>query len=280
MARLFVGTSGWNYAGWRGALYPEALPSRGWFAHYVRQFNSVELNYSFYRLPRSSSYETWAAQMPPGFEMAVTVSRLITQAYLSNVDARWPPFVQSALALGEKLGPFLAQLPPSFSATPERLERLEHFLEVARQTPSARVAVEFRHESWFEKNALDLLRRTGAALVLAQSSRFPTPAPLATGPFVYFCFHGPREWCASSYSDAELRDWAVIIERFLEERRDVYVYFNNDNGGHAPRNAQTLADIVARKGKLLERPRQRPAASQRQRSKEKDLTVLRRRRRL
>lgn len=248
MARLFVGTSGWNYYGWRGTFYPEGLPSRQWLAYYARHFNTVELNYSFYHLPRRATYENWIKQMPPGFELAVKVWRAISQAHLDGVDERWQTFVEPALALGERLGPFLLQLPPSYAATPERLDRLAHFLELAARTPAARIAVEFRHSSCFTGEVLDLLRRHGAALVIAHSSRYPSPEPAASARFVYFRFHGPRELFASSYSDAELRRWAAVARTYLAEGRDVYAYFNNDASGYAIGNARTLMKIITRTG--------------------------------
>jgi uncharacterized protein YecE (DUF72 family) len=260
MARLFVGTSGWNYGAWRGLLYPKGLPSREWLAYYAQHFNTVELNYSFYRLPRRTIYENWAAQIPVGFVMAVKVWRAITQSQLDDVGERWRTFVEPALALAEKLGPFLLQLPPSFAATPERVGRLERFLEMAGRTPSIRIAVEFRHESCFDERVLDVLRRSGAALVIGHSSRYPVPEPVSTAKFAYFRFHGPREMFSSSYSDAELRHWARIIKRFLAERRDVYAYFNNDNGGHAVANARTLAKMLEGKAKMPKQTRQKPAA--------------------
>jgi uncharacterized protein YecE (DUF72 family) len=245
MARLFVGTSGWNYASWRGVLYPEDLPPRQWLAYYARHFNSVELNYSFYHLPRRQTYENWLSQIPDGFELTIKVWRAISQAHLAGVEERWRTFVEPALVMGGKLGPFLLQLPPSFKATPERLDRLDHFLKLAARTRSARIAVEFRHSSCFAPEVIDLLRRRGAALVIANSSRYPSPEPAATAPFVYFRFHGPREMFASSYTDAELREWSGHLRKFLQEGRDAYAYFNNDVEGYAVGNARTLARMVA-----------------------------------
>lgn len=259
MARLFVGTSGWSYYGWRGTFYPRELPARQWLGYYARHFNSVELNYSFYHLPRRTTYENWLKQMPSGFELAVKVWRAISQAHLDGVDERWRTFVEPALALGERLGPFLLQLPPAYAATPERLDRLAHFLELATRTPPARIAVEFRHSTCFTGEMLELLRRHGAALVIAHSSRYPSPAPAATARFVYFRFHGPRELFASSYSDAELRRWAAIARGYLEEGRDVYAYFNNDVGGYALGNARTLMKMIAWKEQVERPARGRPA---------------------
>jgi uncharacterized protein YecE (DUF72 family) len=245
MARLFVGTSGWNYSDWSGILYPDDVPKRRWLPYYATQFNTVELNYSFYRLPQLKTYEKWRDELPDGFELAVKVWRAISQAQLSDVDDRWHTFVERALVMGKKLGPFLLQLPPSFNATPEHLERLDHFLKLAARTRSARIAVEFRHSSCFAPEVMDLLRRHDAALVIANSSRYPSPEPAATAPFVYFRFHGPRETFGSSYTDAELREWSGRIRAFLEEGCDAYAYFNNDQQGFAVGNARTLNEMVA-----------------------------------
>ncbi|HZO82412.1 MAG TPA: DUF72 domain-containing protein [Candidatus Binataceae bacterium] len=266
MARLFVGTSGWNYYGWRGSFYPEDLPSRQWLSYYARRFNSVELNYSFYRLPRRATYENWLKQVPPGFELAVKVWRAISQAHLDGIDERWRAFVEPALALDDRLGPFLLQLPPSYAATPERLDRLAHFLKLAARTRQARIAVEFRHSSCFADEVLELLRQHDAALVIAHSSRYPSPAPAATTRFVYFRFHGPRELFASSYSDAELRRWAAIARKYLEEGRDVYAYFNNDVGGYALSNAQTLMKQVGWDQGVARARRVAPRTSRRSRT--------------
>lgn len=245
MARLFVGTSGWNYSSWRGVLYPEDLPARQWLGYYARQFNSVELNYSFYRLPQRKTYEKWLSEIPDGFELTVKVWRAISQAHLAGVDDRWRTFVDPALVMGEKLGPFLLQLPPSFKAAPESLERLDHFLKLAGRTRGVRVAVEFRHSSCFAPKVIGLLRDHGAALVIANSNRYPSPEPTATAPFVYFRLHGPREMFASSYTDAALRRWSWRIRKFLEDGRDAYAYFNNDVEGYAVGNARTLVRMVA-----------------------------------
>lgn len=257
MARLFVGTSGWNYSDWSGILYPDDVPKRRWLTCYATQFNSVELNYSFYRLPQLKTYEKWRDELPDGFELAVKVWRAISQAQLADVDARWRMFIERALAMGHKLGPLLLQLPPSFKATPEHLDRLDHFLKLAARTRSARIAVEFRHQSCFAPEVIDLLREHGAALVIANSSRYPSPEPVATAPFVYFRFHGPREMFGSSYSDAELRRWSGRIKKFLKQGCDAYAYFNNDQRGFAVRNARTLAGMTGVKQAGPEAKRQR-----------------------
>lgn len=254
MAKFFVGTSGWNYYGWRGSFYPENLPSRQWLSYYAEHFGTTEVNYSFYHLPRSSTYQNWYSQTPDGFVFAVKASRLITHVKrLKNVDGEWTQFVEGALALREKLGPVLLQFPPSFHATAENLQLLDKLLTHPASPPSLRLAVEFRHESCFSKAAVALLCSHEAGLVISHSSRYPVPKAVATAPFVYFRFHGPAALFASSYSDAGLRRWGASMKAFLKEGRDVYAYFNNDVGGYALKNAQALARIVGCRGQASDK---------------------------
>jgi uncharacterized protein YecE (DUF72 family) len=240
-----VGTSGWNYYDWRGEFYPAELKPREWLKFYAREFDTTEVNYSFYHLPRRTTYESWSASTPDNFVFALKASRPITHLKrLHNVAAEWRKFIDGAAALGAKLGPILLQFPPSFAAKRESLTRLEKFLDRAARSPGRRLAFEFRHASWFEKAPLSILERHAAALVVAQSSRYPQPEIAAAAPFAYFRFHGPRELFASSYSGAELRGWARAIKAILNEGRDVYAYFNNTAFGYAIANAYALRKLI------------------------------------
>lgn len=248
MAKLCVGTSGWNYRGWRGCFYPDDLPSKQWLPYYAARFRSVEVNSSFYHLPRESTCREWDRQTPEDFVFALKASRVITHlSRLREVEEPWRLFVERAAALGRKLGPFLLQFPPSFRSDPENLERVQRFLASA-DFRRCRLAMEFRHRSCFEPAMLNVLRRFGVALVIAHSRRYPVPEMTMTADFAYFRFHGPREWCSSSYSTAELRDWAKQIRSLLQRGHDVFAYFNNDNGGHAIPNARSLERLVNSKG--------------------------------
>jgi uncharacterized protein YecE (DUF72 family) len=244
VARAFIGTSGWSYKHWRGVFYPAELRTSCWLSHYVKHFNTTEINSSFYHLPRESTYENWYRQTPPGFVFALKASRFITHIKrLHEIEESWKLFVQRAGVLRDKLGPVLLQFPPGFHATAENLERLKEFLGLAG-AGAARVAFEFRHESCFAPPVLDLLRRYGAALVIAHSTRYPAPPPIATGSFTYLRFHGPEAMCASCYPEDQLRRWSRVVTRFLREGTDVYAYFNNDIGGHAVSNALALRSMV------------------------------------
>jgi uncharacterized protein YecE (DUF72 family) len=245
MARLFIGTSGWTYSSWKGTFYPEDLPSRDYLAFYSREFESTEVNYSFYHLPRPSTYEKWAAQVPDEFIFALKASRFITHVKrLVDVKEAWARFVQNAQVLASRLGPVLLQFPPSFRSDRRTLAA---FLRGAqRSAPKSyplRLVFEFRHESWFSGLTYALLRRCNAALCIADSPRYPRRDVL-TADFVYLRFHGRTNLFASKYTDAELAEEAMQITRYLRDGLDVYVYFNNDALGHAVENARTLKRLV------------------------------------
>jgi uncharacterized protein YecE (DUF72 family) len=247
---FYAGTSGWTYGSWRGRFYPEDLKSADYLAWYARHFDTVEINYSFYHLPQPATFEKWAAGTPAGFVFAVKVSKLVTHTRrLEGVEEGWRKFLDHAFHLGEKLGPLLLQFPPSFRAD---VPRLAAFLELSRRLGALRLALEFRHASWFTREVDELVASHGAALVIGHSSRYPC-APLETAaPFLYLRFHGPRELFASRYSQEELAAWAARIRSWLAAGRPVYAYFNNDVGGHAVENAQMLIRLVE--------PRKRPTA--------------------
>jgi uncharacterized protein YecE (DUF72 family) len=245
MARLFIGTSGWTYPSWKGTFYPEDLPSRDYLEFYSREFESTEVNYSFYHLPRPSTYEKWAAQVPDKFIFAVKASRFITHVKrLVEVEEAWATFVQNALAVGPHLGPILLQFPPSFRCDRPKLAA---FLRIAqRPAPKSRpvrLVFEFRHESWFSEQTYTLLRRHNTALCIADSPRYPR-RDVVTADFVYLRFHGRIDLFASKYTDSELAEEARQIRRYLLDGRDVYVYFNNDALGHAVANARTLIRLI------------------------------------
>ncbi|MEW5995188.1 MAG: DUF72 domain-containing protein [Candidatus Zixiibacteriota bacterium] len=244
--RIHIGTSGWNYGGWAGILYPEELKSKDFLSYYAQQFSTVEVNYSFYHLPRPTTYEKWVRQTPAGFVFALKLSRFITHVKrLQGVKQALRTFVKNAESLDDKCGPILFQLPPSFSLTAENKKRLRDILESATKQ-GVRSAVELRHQTWFVDDVYELLQRVNTSLVIANSSRYPNPPEyIATTNFVYFRFHGPKELFASSYTKAQLEHYADIMKTYLRADKDVYAYFNNDFGGHAVRNARTLKGLVS-----------------------------------
>ncbi|SRR5581483_612487 len=245
MARVLIGTSGWTYPSWKGPFYPEDLPSARFLEFYAQEFPTTEVNYSFYHLPRPSTYEKWVAQVPEGFIFAVKASRLITHIKrLVDVGEPWRVFLQNARSLGLHLGPILFQFPPSLRCD---CSRLEGFLKIAQQAVSKshplRLVFEFRHESWFTDDMYRLLSRHDAALCIADSPRYPRKDVLTAG-FTYLRFHGRTQLFASCYTKKELAEEAKKIKRYLRDGLDVYAYFNNDAEGHAVANARTLRALV------------------------------------
>lgn len=241
MARAYIGTSGWNYREWRGIFFPEGLSTKKWLSFYATRFDSVEINYTFYRLPSKESCVGWYKQTPANFRFVVKASRFITHIErLRDVRKPWTVFLERVGALEEKLGAVLLQFPSNFRASEANLESVGEFLAYAAHRDAPRLAMEFRDGSCFEKEMLAILQRHRVALVVSHSSRYAVPELTATSDFAYFRFHGPEEMFASGYSSAALRSWANQISALLDKGHDVHAYFNNDSGGYAPRDAQAL----------------------------------------
>jgi len=240
---VWIGCSGWNYAHWRGGVfYPARCPARRWLPYYADRFDTVEVNSSFYRLPRRDAVARWADQTPPGFVFAVKVSRYVTHVKrLREVDVHLPLLLERIAPLADagKLGPLLWQLPPTFVRDDERLSEA-----LAAFPPVVRHAVEFRHESWFAPRPLELLADHGVALVVGDRPGAPGPdRPEPTAGFSFVRFHHGMRGRRGNYSDAELAEWAHTL-RAWGRRGDVYAYFNNDWEGFAPRNASTLRELL------------------------------------
>jgi uncharacterized protein YecE (DUF72 family) len=234
-----IGCSGWNYAHWRnGVFYPPRLAQRRWLDFYAERFDTVEVNATFYRLPRRSTVANWVEQSPPGFLFSVKASRYLT--HVKRLDDLGPGLERfyaciEPLLESPKLGPILWQLPPNFARDDERLGAA-----LDRLPPGHRHCFEFRHESWFAEETYAALREHGVALVIGDRPEvhaFQTHELTADWTFVRF--HAGTRGLRGNYSDRELDRWAA---RFADwsQRADVYAYFNNDWEGFAPANALGL----------------------------------------
>jgi uncharacterized protein YecE (DUF72 family) len=242
--RLRVGCSGWNYDHWReGIFYPARCPASRWLSFYAEHFDTVEVNSTFYRLPRRDAVARWVEQTPPNFLFAVKVSRYLTHVKrLREIDVHLPLLLEriSPLADAGRLGPLLWQLPPTFVRDDDRLAQA-----LAVFPPDLRHAVEFRHESWFAPRPLELLANHDVALVVGDRPGAAGPEhPEPTADFAFVRFHHGRRGRRGNYSDAELADWARTL-RTWAKRGDVWAYFNNDWEGFAPRNAVTLRRLLS-----------------------------------
>lgn len=258
--RVHVGCSGWQYKHWRGDFYPAELPQSRWFAHYALSFDTVEINNSFYRLPPAETFARWREQAPQRFTYAVKASRFLT--HMKKLKDPYDPLVrlfENARELGGTLGPVLYQLPPNW---PVNLERLEVFLRTLPGGPEGpplrdlgiateaharlRHAIEFREPSWYDDRVFALLEQHGVALCLHDMEGSAT-GRIAVGPFVYVRFHfGDRKY-GGAYDDERLDAWSRWLSGAAAAGRDVYAYFNNDTGGHAPRDAIRLRSRIQRR---------------------------------
>jgi uncharacterized protein YecE (DUF72 family) len=233
--RLRIGCSGWEYKHWRGDFYPADLPRTRWFEYYAARFDTVEINNTFYRLPEEETFARWAERAPRGFLYAVKASRFLTHMKkLKDPEEPVDRLFSRMRPLGRRLGPVLYQLPPGWKLD---RERLEHFLQVL--PTGIRHVLEFREPTWYADDVRRLLERRRVALCLHDMQGSATGRE-RIGPFVYVRFHGAAGTYSGGYSDERLRGWADWLHGQRASGADIYAYFNNDVGGHAPRDAATL----------------------------------------
>jgi len=235
-----VGTSGWIYQHWRGVFYPPGLSAVRWFEFYSRHLDTVEVNNTFYRLPSAEVFTAWGRQAPAGFVYAVKASRFLThRKKLKDPAQPLETFQRRARHLGPRLGPVLYQLPPRWRCDVDRLRRF-----VALLPADLHHVFEFRDPSWYNPAVRDVLEGAGAGFCVHDLQGAPCP-DWVTGPLAYLRFHGPTEApYAGRYDPDQLRPWARWVQRVRESGRDVYVYFNNDGGGHAVANARELKVLL------------------------------------
>jgi uncharacterized protein YecE (DUF72 family) len=236
-----IGCSGWNYPHWRERVYPKGLPQRRWLEHYAELFDTVEVNNTFYRLPKRESVAAWVEQSPPGFLFAVKASRFLTHMKrLTDMGQGVRRFYEriEPLARSPKMGPVLWQLPENFHVNGERLA------SALGQLPPGRHCFEFRHPSWFREEVYALLRQHGAALVIGDDPRRPFQTHELTASWTFIRFHHGSRGRAGNYSARELEEWAGRIAGWREQV-EVLAYFNNDWMGYAVRNGLALRKMLS-----------------------------------
>ena len=237
---IHVGTSGWHYRHWVGVFYPEGMRPDAFLKFYLDRFDTVELNNSFYRLPTEVAVANWRDSVSADFKFAVKASRFITHnKKLKDSGESFQLFFERMSGLEKSLGPILFQLPPKWKYNGERLEEF-----LAGLPKHLDYVFEFRNVDWLRDDAFDLLRKYGVGFCIHDMPESRTPE-IVTGKLAYVRFHGPSGGYHGSYPDAVLHKWADQFVEWHRKHINVYAYFNNDIGGHAPHNALTLLRFIA-----------------------------------
>jgi uncharacterized protein YecE (DUF72 family) len=239
LATIRIGTSGWHYKHWVGTFYPPRTPGSKMLAYYNENFDTVELNNSFYHLPKKSSLESWRDSTPTRFCFAVKGSRFLTHMKkLKDPEQGLNRFLDAIEVLEHKLGPILFQLPPNWELDLERLANFISFL------PSEhRYAFEFRNSSWSVPEIYDLLARHNIAYCIFHLAGIHSPIQV-TADFTYVRLHGPGGKYQGSYSDTDLGEWARRMRNWQRELKTIYIYFDNDQAGYAAQNALSLRELA------------------------------------
>jgi uncharacterized protein YecE (DUF72 family) len=239
-----IGTSGWMYNHWQKIFYPDKLPKSKWLEYYAGQFDTVELNASFYRLPTPATFKGWKERTPDNFLWSVKASKFITHIRrLKDPAEPLGRLYNSIIGLGEKLGVILFQLPPSLSFDERVFRDFSGSLD-----PNLRYALEIRHPSWINDPVFAILSEFNMALCISDTAgRYPSSETI-TADFVYIRLHGSGRLYASEYSEKELQAWA---EKVTAWNRDSFIYFDNDFEGHAIKNAGRLKEILVLQEKSI-----------------------------
>jgi len=237
--KIRIGTSGWHYADWQGRFYPDKLPRNKWFEYYAKEFDTVEINNTFYHQPKETTFQNWHKQAPRNFLFTVKANRFITHIKrLKDPKEPLERFLEGVKLLKGNLGPILYQLPPSFH---KDLDRLESFLKVL---PKKLIAVfEFRHESWFSQDTYGLLREFNAGFCIHDMPGMEV-SHVVTSDVIYVRFHGPTGRYQGNYSKSALREWSEWIRENMKGKKAVFAYFNNDYNAYAIYNAKTLKEQI------------------------------------
>lgn len=241
-AEIRIGTSGYHYKDWVGRYYPEGMKSSQMLAHYLRDFDTVELNNTFYQLPNESTFDAWRDNTPRDFLYAVKGSRFITHMIkLKDAQRGLTNFMPRAERLGTKLGPILWQLPPGWKVNAARLEEFLSLLPAEH-----RYTFELRNETWMTDEIVAVLKKHNAAFCIYELAGYQSPLEL-TADWTYVRLHGPTSFkYQGSYSDEQLAEWADRIRAWSRKLKAIYVYFDNDDSAYAVYNALTLKRMVKR----------------------------------
>jgi uncharacterized protein YecE (DUF72 family) len=243
--KVYIGTSGWSYKHWRGTYYPQKLKSAEWLTYCTNDFNVTEINASFYRLPKQETVIKWTEMVPKHFKFCPKMSR-----YLSHMKKLRDPeeplqrFFEIFDPIRKHLGPVLIQLPPQASFN---YDVAEHFFKLLKKIyRQYSFALEVRHDTWMDDNALDLMAKYDIAFVVSQSGVGFPYHEMITSKNIYVRFHGPDVLYASSYTDEMLQGFAKKFRQWMDEGHDIWAFFNNDMHTYAIHNAKTLINMMGK----------------------------------
>lgn len=240
MANAYIGTSGWNYRSWKDSFY-QGAPQKTWLHFASERFTGIEINATFYRLQDRHTFVRWHKETARDFRFAMKGNRFLTHnKKLTDPLPSLRLERERAQALGDKLAVVLWQLPRTLR---KNIERLDTFANALKHWTKVRHAIEFRHTSWFDDEMVELLARHDLAVCQSDAADWPL-WDVVTTDLVYIRLHGHTRTYASAYSRAQLKGWAAKIRRWLAERREVHVYFDNDAEGAAPFDAMKLVELV------------------------------------
>jgi len=238
--KVYIGTSGYYYPNWIKKFYPEDLKSSDYITYYQKFFNTVEINSTFYHMPKPSTMKTLKSKVSKDFKISVKAPKIITHIKkLKNCNEELLKFFDSISNLKENLGVVLFQLLPQLKFDKDLLLDF-----ISNLKPDIKYAFEFRHKTWLNSDTYEILKKFNISFVITHGDNYPFEK-VETADFVYIRLHGPKELYASSYSLEELREWSIYIKELESASKTVFVYFNNDFYGYAIDNATTLKNLLA-----------------------------------
>lgn len=240
MDRIHIGTSGWSYDHWQGPFFPDDLPQEKWLEYYSQKLGTVEINNSFYQLPETDTLEDWSDVVPDSFHFCVKANRYITHMKkLKEPEESLEKMLDTFNALGGKLSCILFQLPPNWNFDEERLR---NFIALLPGDPG--FVFEFRDKSWINDTVIQILQENSIAFCIYDIAGYQSPVRV-TSELVYVRLHGPsEEKYKGCYGEEDLSDWAEKAVGWAEDGHKIFIYFDNDEQGFAPKNAVRLKEMI------------------------------------
>ena len=244
---IYIGTSGYSYKHWVGLFYPKDLSPSKFLEFYAKHFNIVEINYTFYKMPTEKIIKGWVTRTPDDFGFVIKCPRLIThRKKLTDVDDILSSFTNTIKLMQNKLKVILHQLPPSFKKETKNIDKLYSYLKILPK--DLKHAVEFRDNSWIgDDEIIKMLSSFSISNCIISAPEIKC-VPVCTASFVYIRMHGTAKWYSYDYKKEELDWWIAKIQEFANNKKDVYMFFNNDTNAYAVKNADYIQNIIKRWG--------------------------------